>query len=486
MELISTRNSDLTITPLEAVIQGLAPDGGLYVPGVFPVTDRGFIDSLKDLSYPELASRIIGLFFDIDDLNDIMSEAYSSFDTEEVAPVKDLGSMGYVMELYHGPTLAFKDMALQVLPRLMSRARKYTKGKDILILTATSGDTGKAALEGFADVEGTKIVVFFPNDGVSDMQKLQMVTQQGKNVLVSSVNGNFDDAQTAVKQVFSSDSFRSKAKGYRLSSANSINFGRLAPQIAYYYHAYVSLIRKGMISNGDRINFTVPTGNFGNILAGYYAKRMGLPVNRLICASNRNRVLTDFFMTGKYDSRREFFKTPSPSMDILISSNLERLIFELTERDSGLTASLMHDLSSSGHYEITNSMKEMLKDFYAGFTDNGACLDTVFRIFKEYSYLTDPHTAVAMNVYSEYMKETGDTTPNVTVSTASPFKFVTDVYASLTKEHISEPFRAAIELSSFTGIPVPVQIMRLKDAKIRFNNVINKEEMEKTILDFIR
>lgn len=485
MKLISTRNSENKLTSLEAVLKGIASDGGLYVPECFPQIDGKFIESLLPLDYAGRASKVISLYFDIDGLEDMLKEAYSTFDDEAVAPVKKVEDNSFVMELYHGPTLAFKDMALQVLPRLMSKARRFADGKDILILTATSGDTGKAALEGFADVDGTKIVVFFPDDGVSDMQKLQMITQTGKNVFVCSVKGNFDDAQTGVKKIFASEEFAKKASAYKLSSANSINFGRLAPQIAYYFHAYAELINKGEIKNGDKLNFTVPTGNFGNILAGYYAKKMGLPIGKLICASNKNKVLTDFFDSGRYNAKREFYKTTSPSMDILISSNLERLIFEICGRDSKKTSELMRSLSENGEYSIDKAMAEKLSDFASGYADDEKATSVIGRYFGEKHYLMDTHTAVAMSVYEDYKNESKDDTKNVVVSTASPFKFVSDVLFAISGKEVSEPFTAARELSVLSGIPVPKQINKLETAEVLHKNMAEKDRLAEVILSFL-
>ena len=484
MKLISTRDITNSLTPLEAVLKGIASDGGLYVPAYFPKIDNSFLESLLPLSYPQLASRVMGQYFDIENLEELLTEAYSSFDTKEVAPLHKLTDSNFVMELWHGPTLAFKDMALQVLPRLMSCARPYAGGKDILILTATSGDTGKAALDGFADVEGTKIVVFFPDEGVSDMQKLQMVTQKGDNTFVCSVKGNFDDAQTGVKKLFASEAFAKAAENYRLSSANSINFGRLAPQIAYYFHAYIELARKNVIRIGDKVNFTVPTGNFGNILAAYYAREMGLPVGKLICASNKNDVLTEFFATGGYNARREFFKTTSPSMDILISSNLERLLFEICGRDDKKVASLMRELSEDGAYQITKEMQEGLSVFAAGSADDEKALSTIKNVFNKYGYLIDTHTAVAEAVYENYAVY-GDKTPNVVVSTASPYKFVSDVLYAVTGERVEEPFTAAKMLSEKTGTALPKQISALETAEIIHKNTSEKEKLAEAVLGFI-
>ena len=403
MKLISTRNTGEQMEASQATLKGIAPDGGLYVPSDFP--HIGNIDSLKDLPYPALAARVLELFFDdIDGLDALAKEAYSSFDDEAVAPVVKIAPGEFMLELWHGPTLAFKDMALSVLPRLMTAAMK-TGGKDVLILVATSGDTGKAALEGFCDVARTRIIVFYPDDGVSDMQRLQMVTQEGANTDVFAVRGNFDDAQNGVKAIFMDSAFANTVEnqGYALSSANSINFGRLAPQIAYYFWAYAQLLTRGEIAPSERINFVVPTGNFGNILAAYYAKQMGLPVAKLICASNKNNVLTDFFRKGEYTMNREFYKTMSPSMDILISSNLERLLFELTGRDAQAVKDMMRHLKDEGAYAIDGGAKKALEeDFYADWCSEEETMACIRDTFTQKGYLLDTHTAVAAGVYEKY------------------------------------------------------------------------------------
>ena len=408
MELISTRNTNERLGALGAVLRGIAPDGGLFVPASFPAL--GEIDSLTGFSYPALAAHVLGLYFDnVDVLGTLTEAAYKSFDDAQVVPVKKIAEGEFVLELWHGPTLAFKDMALSILPRLMSVAMKDAADKDVLILVATSGDTGKAALEGFCDVPGTRIVVFYPNEGVSDMQRLQMVTQEGDNTHVVAVRGNFDDAQNGVKAIFADTAFADiiSRKGYTLSSANSINFGRLAPQIAYYIWAYTQLLGRGEISGGEAINFVVPTGNFGNILAAYYAKQMGLPIGKLICASNKNNVLTDFFKKGEYTLKRDFYKTMSPSMDILISSNLERLLFELVGRDAGAVGDMMKRLNDDGAYAIGGAAKEALSaDFYADWCSEEETMASIKDTFDKHGYLLDTHTAVAVGVYEKY-KQTG-------------------------------------------------------------------------------
>ena len=487
----STRDGDAAITPLKGVLKGIAQDGGLFIPRQFPTLTREAVLRMKEMDYPEIAAEILSLYIDMDraELLELTRAAYGSFDDKRVVPLEKLSQNEYALELWHGPTLAFKDMALQILPRLMSEALKREQnGKKVLILTATSGDTGKAALEGFRDVEDTAIVVFYPDEGVSDMQKLQMVTQRGGNTFVCAVKGNFDDAQTGVKRMFGSESFNGlvNRKGYDLSSANSINLGRLVPQIVYYVYSYVELLR-GVIEYGDPINVTVPTGNFGNILAAYYAKRMGLPVKKLICASNTNNVLTDFFHTGEYRAKRTFYKTISPSMDILISSNLERLLYEISGRDARATAAWMKTLIEKGTYDIKPAMLEELKrDFYADYCDDAHTKDTIRRVFKQNGYLMDTHTAVGQTVYEAYAAQTGDTTVTILASTASPFKFGQDVLNAINPAlDISEPFEAAERLSQLAGKPVPRQIVELKTLPIRFEDSVEKTELDRAVLQFI-
>jgi len=393
------------------------------------------------------------------------------------------------MELFHGPTLAFKDVALTLLPYLLRKGCDISGiNEEVLILVATSGDTGKAALEGFKDQKGIKIMVFFPSEGVSDMQKAQMCTQEGDNVNVVAVKGNFDDCQTAVKKIFSSKDFNAKLKekGVVLSSANSINFGRLAPQITYYFSAYCDLVSSGEIELGDKVNFVVPTGNFGNILAGYYAKRMGLPVDKLVCASNSNNVLTEFFVSGEYDANREFFKTMSPSMDILVSSNLERLIFELSDRNPDLTASRMDDLKKQGKYNVTGDELDKLgEEFYADFCDEEECLATINDFYEEYGYVLDPHTAVAVKTAQSFLSFTDNTNATVVLSTASPYKFTQSVLKGLTDKTEKDAFRGADKLYNLTAMPIPEQISMLKQKAKRFTTVIEKTETENAVKEFI-
>jgi len=487
MKLISTRNKYDSVTALEAVAAGIAEQGGLYVPERFPQISEAELKEYCHLDYPALAARVMELFFDTLEMEPILREAYASFDCEEIAPLRPLAGKEYILELFHGPTLAFKDMALQVLPRLMSRAR--ADDKTTLILTATSGDTGKAALEGFADVDGIEIIVFYPEQGVSQMQKLQMVTQQGKNVRVCAVRGNFDDAQTAVKQIFTDSRFlrEAAARGYRLSSANSINFGRLAPQIAYYFHAYARLTDAKAIRVGEKINFAVPTGNFGNILAAYYAKRMGLPVGKLICASNQNNVLYDFFHSGEYNANRTFFRTMSPSMDILISSNLERLIFEMTGRDDARTAMLMKLLSQQRRYSVDPGMSERLsRAFYAGWCDDELACATIARTLNKYGYLLDPHTAVAQTVYEQYRSRMNDETPTVVVATANPYKFAQDVLRAVEGTGVRDPFASAARLAQVSGVPIPKKLEELKQLAVLHTDVAAKNELPRYVLDCLK
>ena len=488
MRLVSTQSAATSVSPLEAVLKGIAEDGGLFVPEFFPSIDENQMKNLIGKTYPEVAAYVLACYFDIREevLLDITMDAYASFDDKKVVPMVKLGANEYVMELFHGPTLAFKDMALQVLPRLMTEAiRSQQSDKNVFILTATSGDTGKAALEGFAGVDNTRIAVFYPEGGVSDMQRLQMTTTKGDNTDVIAVRGNFDDAQTGVKKLFADKDFNKRMadKGYVLSSANSINFGRLAPQIAYYFFGYLQLVASGVIKMGGKINVTVPTGNFGNILAAYYAKRMGLPINKLICASNKNNVLTDFFDSGRYVvTNRTFFRTMSPSMDILISSNLERLLFELMGRDSMKVAETMKRLKFSGEYVIDMSMvNEMKEEFYADFGDDQRTSRTIRTVFDRYKYLMDPHTAVAQCVYENYVNVSKDETPTLLVSTASPYKFVQDVLEALTGRREEDPFAAARKVSEISKTSMPAQIAELENAEIVHKSVVDKENMGKAV-----
>ncbi len=492
MLFTSTRQA-VALNSAEAIVQGISSEGGLLVPDSFPEVGPADIEACADKSYQEIASAIFSRYlsdcFTTEDIDEIVSTAYGSqFDNKDIAPV--VNAKGYhVLELWHGPTSAFKDMALQALPTLLTKAaRKIGETREILVLVATSGDTGKAALEGFADIPKTKIGVYYPRDGVSKVQKLQMTTQEGTNVFVMGVNGNFDDAQTGVKRIFGNAALRETLGGsVRLSSANSINFGRLLPQVAYYFYAYSRLARSGAIEAGDKLNFCVPTGNFGNILAGYYAKRMGLPVGKLICASNQNNILTDFFTTGVYDANREFHTTASPSMDILISSNLERMLFEACERDANEVKKCMEALKSNGRYEVGEAMKKELSGIYsAGWCSEPETRTTIAETFKERGYLLDPHTAVAVKVYGDYQRESGDETPTVVVSTASPFKFAEDVLSAVTPEKGGlSGFEAVDALCEVTGQSAPARIASLRDIKEKHTGSCEVGEMQGALVNWL-
>ena len=492
MRFISTRGKAETENAAMAITKGLADDGGLFVPEYFPSVSANELESLLDLSYAERACFVLHKYLEEYDKADLLSaceKAYSKFDDNDAAPIVKLDNDLFVMELFHGPTLAFKDVALTMLPYLLRKGADISGVKEqILILVATSGDTGKAALEGFKDADGIKIMVFYPSEGVSDMQKLQMCTQEGDNVNVVAVRGNFDDCQTAVKKIFNDKEIceKLKANNVVLSSANSMNFGRLSPQITYYFSAYCDLVNSGEINLGDKIDFVVPTGNFGNILAGYYAKKMGLPVNKLICASNDNNVLTEFFLSGTYDSNREFFKTISPSMDIIISSNLERLIFELSERNASVTEKRMDELKKLGRYSIEKAEKEQLdEEFFAGYCDEQDCLETISDIFDEYGYVLDTHTSVAVNVALGYKEDVCADTPTVVLSTASPYKFAKDVLKAVSGKAVNDAFKAAEMLSEQTALSVPKQILQLKQKNKRFLTVIDKTETVDAVMNFV-
>jgi threonine synthase len=491
MRYESTRGGLTNISSAEAIKMGIAPDGGLFVPDKKVSIDLSFIEGLVKDTYQQRAQKILSLFltdFDKVELHDCINKAYcSQFSAKEIAPLKQLHDKLHIMELWHGPTCAFKDMALQILPHFMVKAIEKTGEKaEIVILVATSGDTGKAALEGFADVDGTKIIVFYPNGGVSEIQKLQMVTQSGNNVSTIAVNGNFDDTQTGVKEIFADNALSNamREKGLAFSSANSINWGRLVPQIVYYFSAYADLLKDNTINLGDKINFVVPTGNFGNILAAWYAMDMGLPVNRLICASNENNVLTDFIINGVYDRRRQFFKTLSPSMDILISSNLERLLYELSGRNSNFVRTWMNDLSEKGEYSVDEATKELIQQvFWGGYSNDEETITCIQSIYDDCGYVMDTHTAVAMDVYDKYVIYTGDLTPTVIVSTASPFKFNNSVSKALLgdkTEGLNE-FELLNMLSEKTGWDIPKGLKDLDKKQILHRTVCEKNEMSKTV-----
>ena len=494
MELMyqSTRSEGTKVTASQAILKGLAPDGGLFVPESIPTLDKSF-EELSKMSYAEVAYEVMKLMLDDfteEELRDCINKAYDSkFDTKEIAPlVKADGA--YFLELFHGSTIAFKDMALSILPHLLiTSAKKNNVKNDIVILTATSGDTGKAAMAGFADVPGTKIIVFYPKHGVSPIQEKQMVTQKGDNTYVIGINGNFDDAQTGVKNIFGDKELEKVMNnaGYQFSSANSINIGRLVPQIVYYVYAYARLIAKGEIKAGEKINAVVPTGNFGNILAAFYAKNMGLPINKLICASNENKVLYDFFSTGTYDRNRDFILTTSPSMDILISSNLERLLYHLTGEDDKLINEWFTALKTSGRYEVNESVKAAIKEnFYAGCCNDEETKGAIKEVFGEYSYLMDTHTAVAYKVYEDYKKNTGDNTKTLIASTANPYKFGFAVYDALGGETEGvDEFELIGKLEKLTKTTCPKALSDTKNKPVRFTGSIKPEEMSKAVLEFI-
>ncbi len=487
----STRGDQKRVLSAEAIIKGIADDGGLFVPETIPRINKDLY-KLKNIDYKELAFLIMKEFltdYPQDELKDCINKAYDNkFDTEIIAPLsKKTGA--YFLELYHGPTLAFKDMALSILPHLLKKAaRKLNLNQEIVILTATSGDTGKAALQSFANVEGTKIIVFFPYKGVSKIQERQMLIREGANTYVIGLKGNFDDAQRGVKEIFEDSAFNEKIKeeNYIFSSANSINIGRLIPQIVYYFYAYLNMLDEDEIKNGEKINMAVPTGNFGDILAAYYAKEMGLPVNKLICASNENKVLADFFNTGVYDKRRKLVMTISPSMDILVSSNLERLLWTISERDAKKVKELMNSLKEKGYYRIDSEMKKRLIDFYGGFVLREESRQCIKEIFEKSKYLIDPHTAVAYTVYKKYIKETGDKTKTVIVATASPFKFTKSVMESIDSRYEKfNDFELIEKMSDLVQVPIPSGIRDIEKMPIRHKMVCEKEEMRAKIAEIL-
>jgi len=518
MNYISTRGTG-AVSSAEAILTGLAPDGGLFVPSEIPKISFTEIESLKNADYIERAKYILRKYltdFTDDELNQVAVGAYGNgnFAHADVAPVvklstdacgeagfnegpgnipaagsaNPLNGLQYILELWHGPTCAFKDMALQILPRFLTCSmKKMGEKRTVAILVATSGDTGKAALEGFKDVDGTKILVFYPSDGVSDIQKLQMITQDGENVMVSAIRGNFDDAQNGVKRIFTSDEIvqNLEEKGYMLSSANSINWGRLVPQIVYYVSAYCDMLKMGEITCGDEVNVCVPTGNFGNILAAYYAKMMGIPIKKLICASNENNVLTEFINTGKYDRNREFFTTISPSMDILISSNLERLLYSLSDTDTVNT--LMKDLSDVGNYRLDCNMQAKISELlWAGSANDIETGEQIAKTFEEFNYLADTHTAVALNVYEQYVAKTGDKTKTIIASTASPFKFGDSVMSALgitIKD--KDDFEKLEMLSEISGLAIPQSLAELKGKDKKYNNIGEVTEMDDVVYEFL-
>ncbi|WP_373218887.1 threonine synthase [Ruminococcus sp. 5_1_39BFAA] len=487
----STRGKGETVTASQAILKGLSDDGGLFVPTSIPKLDVP-MEKLSNMTYQETAYEVMSRLltdFTEEELKNCIAKAYDEkFDTREIAPLHQADG-AYFLELYHGATIAFKDMALSILPHLMTTAAKKNQAKnEIVILTATSGDTGKAALAGFADVPGTKIIVFYPKHGVSPIQEKQMVTQKGDNTFVVGITGNFDDAQTAVKKMFNDKVLAAELDeaGFQFSSANSINIGRLVPQIVYYVYAYASLVRQGKINDGQEINVVVPTGNFGNILAAFYAKQMGLPIHKLICASNENKVLYDFFSTGTYDRKRDFILTTSPSMDILISSNLERLIYRITGENAEKCAELMQSLSQGGEYTITEEMKEKLTDFYGNFCSEEETKDTIREVFADSHYVIDTHTAVAAGVYKKYLKETEDTTPTVIASTASPYKFTRSVMDAIAEGHEDlDDFGLADALSELSGVPLPKAVEEIRTAPVIHDRVVDAPDMPATVKNIL-
>lgn len=492
----STRDNSIRVTASQAIAQGISEEGGLFVPCELPKFSLDKITSMTSLSYIERAKTVLREFltdFTEEELDYCVNGAYAveKFSSSKIAPVVNVHGNENILELWHGPTCAFKDMALQLLPYLMTvSAKKTADGKTIVILVATSGDTGKAALEGFKNVENTKILVFYPVDGVSPMQKLQMTTQEGENVAVCAINGNFDDAQSAVKSIFTNDEIKAQLaeKNMMFSSANSINWGRLVPQIVYYFSAYCDLIEQGRIKAGDEINVVVPTGNFGNILAGYYAKKMGLPIKKLVCASNTNNVLTDFLKTGEYNRNRKFYATTSPSMDILISSNLERLLYHMSGEDSNTVNELMSALSKDGKYRVSPQLIEKIQEeFSAGYCDEKCVDETIKHNFDDYKYLCDTHTAVAVDVYENYVTETGDDIPTVIDSTASPYKFSKSVLTALLggKTPSLSEFDMVDELNKVSDFDVPKPLKALKDKKVRFTDVCDKENMSEMVFKLL-
>lgn len=493
MKFVSTRNSKIKVDSAYAISHGISSEGGLFMPESIPELRDGDFRALCSSDYIGRAALILGKFltdFTADEINECVTAAYGgTFDNDKPAALVPLYDNVDMLELWHGPTCAFKDLALQLLPHLMTVAsKKISDGKKTVILVATSGDTGKAALEGFKDVENTEIIVFYPSEGVSATQKLQMASQEGNNVHVYGIKGNFDDAQTGVKKIFTDEAVKQKLSenGMEFSSANSINWGRLVPQIVYYVSAYCDMLNGGKDLSGG-FNVVVPTGNFGNILAAYFAKEMGVPIKKLICASNKNKILTDFISTGVYDKNREFYTTISPSMDILVSSNLERMLYILSGEDSEYIAGLQNALFSGGRYVVTDDIKNKLQDvFYGGFCDDEAVHETISDVYGKYNYLCDTHTAVAVGVYRDYVSKTGDELPVVIASTASPYKFTKSVLESF---HCNVPegeFDAISKLNEYTGVPIPGPIAALSNKKIRFSEVVDKSQLKDAVFGALK
>ena len=494
MYYVSTRDNQIRMTAAQAIAQGLSREGGLLTPEVIMKLPPRALDTLKEMSYPQRAVYVMGPFLDgfsTAELNDFARRAYGPdrFDHPEVAPVRRVDENTFCLELWHGPTCAFKDMALQMLPHLLTASlKKSGEKKRVCVLVATSGDTGKGALEGFRDVDRTKILVFYPRNGVSAIQELQMTTQEGENVGVCAVDGNFDDAQAGVKKLFSDEALREKLAGrrYFLSSANSINWGRVLPQIVYYVSAYCDLLKEEAIQDGELVNVCVPTGNFGDILAAYYAQCMGVPIGKLICASNANNVLTDFLETGVYDKNRPFHTTMSPSMDILVSSNLERLLFAFTTQDAAQVAGYMDELAKTGRYEVAKPIKEKLQRlFAAGYCDDAQTQAQIAKVWREKKYLIDPHTAVGFHVLEQYRAKTGDMTPALIASTASPFKFCDSVLGALGVTELASGVDILDQLSQVTGQPVPAPLAGLKHKAPRFTKWVEKEQMMDEVLELL-
>ncbi|WP_195368875.1 threonine synthase [Coprococcus comes] len=487
----STRDAEKTVTASQAILKGLADDGGLFVPVSIPKLPVS-LGELKEMTYQEIAYTVMKEFltdFTEEELKSCIAKAYDSkFDTEEIAPLAKVEE-AYYLELFHGATIAFKDMALSILPHLLTTSAKKNQVKnEIVILTATSGDTGKAALAGFADVEGTKIIVFYPKNGVSRVQELQMVTQKGDNTSVVAIHGNFDNAQSGVKAMFENKELEKELNeaGYQFSSANSINIGRLVPQVVYYVYAYAKLLQNEEIAEDEEINVVVPTGNFGNILAAYYAKNMGIPIAKLICASNENKVLYDFFQTGTYDRNREFVLTTSPSMDILISSNLERLIYKISGEDARKDTDLMTELKTKGSYAITGEMKANLADFAAGYATEEQVAKTIHDIYEDTGYVMDTHTAVAATVYKAYREDSKDDRKTVIASTASPYKFAGSVMSAIDPKYKGQDdFKLIEELQKVSGTELPNAIKEIMNAEIRHNTECDVDQMEQTVKNIL-
>ncbi len=493
MELLykSTRSDHVKVTASQAILKGLAEDGGLYLPEKIPTLNCS-MEALSKMTYQEVAYEVMKLYltdFTEEELKQCINSAYDEkFDTKEIVPIRKVNQT-YYLELFHGATIAFKDMALSILPHLMTVSAKKNQVKnEIVILTATSGDTGKAALAGFADVEGTKIIVFYPKGGVSPIQEKQMVTQKGKNTYVVGIHGNFDDAQNGVKEIFGNQKLKEQMNqaGFQFSSANSINIGRLVPQIVYYVYSYAKLLAEGEIENGETIHVVVPTGNFGNILAAFFAKEMGVPIARLLCASNENKVLYDFFSTGSYNKNREFILTSSPSMDILISSNLERLIYKIAREDAKANQELMLSLKENGIYTITEEMKTQLKDFYGNYATEEETEKTIQQLYEKTGYVIDTHTAVAAAVYKKYQEETKDQKKTLVVSTASPYKFTRSVMNSIDKKYSNmEDFELVDELSRISHTAVPKAIEEIRNANVVHDRVCNANQMTEMVQEIL-